>query len=169
MIKTTCDNCERVLEFPDDKAGEKVACPDCGDVNRLPASMSAEAAGLPPDAGPEQEVLVLRPCMWRAHPFLTVFTLGIATFILWVRHLGERITVTNKRCIWRRGFLSKSTSEVLHDHVRNIQIDQSFLNRVFNVGQVGISSAGQDGVEIQAFAIPRPMEVKKTIDHYRPM
>ena len=169
MIRKKCDHCDRTLEFAPDQAGAKVACPHCGDWNVVPRPDRAVEAGLPPDAGPEQEVLVLRPSMLRAHPLLALLTLGIGPLVLWLRHLGERIHVTNKRTTLRRGLLSKSTTEVLHDHVRNIQIRQSFLNRVFDVGTVGISSAGQEGVEIIAQDIPHPERVKRTIDSYRPM
>ncbi len=173
-----------MLEFPDTHAGRRVECPDCGDVNVLPAGPvagapagagaaaardRAAAQGLPPDSGPEQEVMVLAPANWRAHPFLTVITLGLAALFLWVKNLGNRLYITNKRTILRRGFFSKSTTEVLHDHVRNVQVDQTFLNRIFNVGTIGISSSGQDGIEIVAHSIPRPMQVKRTIDLYRPL
>lgn len=169
MIRKKCDNCERMLELADDQAGTKVACPQCGDWNLVPRADRASAAGLPPDSGPEEEVLVLRPSMMRAHPLLLVLTLGIGTLVLWSRHLGERIHVTNKRTVLRRGLLSKSTTEVLHDHVRNIQVRQSFLNRLLDVGTVGISSAGQEGIEVVAQDIPHPEQVKRTIDYYRPM
>ncbi len=176
MITKNCDNCETLLEFEEDQAGMKVRCPDCGDVNLVPESEStfssddrAIAAGLPPDSGPEQDVMVLRPSMWRSHPFLTVFTLGLFTLAMWIRHLGERIRITNKRTIWRTGFMSKSTTEVLHDHVRNITIDQSFIDRLLNVGDLGIASSGQDGVEIIARRIPHPADVKRVIDLYRPL
>lgn len=175
MIKKACDKCNKELDYPDSYAGRRVECPDCGDVNLLPAAIAAavqdraEAAGLPPDRGPEREVMVLAPSNWRAHPFLTVLTLGIAPMILWVRHIGDRLHITNKRSILRSGFFSKSTTEVLHDHVRNVQVDQTFLNRIFNVGTIGISSSGQDGIEIVARKIARPMHVKETIDLYRPL
>ncbi len=171
MITKKCDNCEIDLEFDDDQAGMKVRCPECGDVNIVPDGPSdrAEEAGLPPDRGPEQEVMHLRPSMWRSHPFLTVLTLGIFTFFMWAKHLGERITITNKRTIYRTGFFSKSTSEVLHDHVRNITIEQGFVDRMFKVGNMGIASSGQEGIEILAKRIPHPADVKRVIDLYRPM
>jgi len=165
-----------------------MSCPHCGDINIVPDDSAvpetvrvaevvnidrpmdrAEEAGYPPDSGPEQTVMNLRPCMWRAHPFLTVFTLGIGTFVLYLKHLGQRIEITNKRTLYRTGFLSKSTSEVLHDHVRNITIDQGFINRMFRVGQLGIASSGQEGIEIEAHCIPNPDEIKRIIDLYRPM
>lgn len=171
MIRKKCDNCEMELEFENDQAGMKVRCPECGDVNLVPRGPSdrAAAAGLPPDSGPEQEVMMLRPSMWRSHPFLTIFTLGIATFFMWLKHLGERITITNKRCIYRTGFFSKATTEVLHDHVRNITIEQGLMDRIFKVGNMGIASSGQEGIEIYVKRIPHPTEVKRVIDLYRPM
>jgi membrane protein YdbS with pleckstrin-like domain len=138
-------------------------------MNLVPSVDRPTAAGLPPDAGPEMEVLVVRPSMLRAHPFLALLTLGLGLFPLWLKYLGERVHVTNKRTVLRTGLLSKRTTEVLHDHVRNIQVSQSFWNRVFDVGTLGISSAGQDGIEIVAQNIPRPEEVKRTIDLYRPL
>jgi uncharacterized membrane protein YdbT with pleckstrin-like domain len=138
-------------------------------MNLVPTPDRAGAMGLPPDAGPEQEIMVIRPSMSRAHPFLAICTLGLGILPLWIKCLGERIHVTNKRTILRKGLFSKTTTEVLHDHVRNIQVSQSFWNRVFDVGTMGISSAGQEGIEIVARNIPHPEDIKKTIDAYRPM
>ena len=50
-----------------------------------------------------------------------------------------------------------------------MQVDQSFWNRVWNVGTMGISSAAQSGVEIEARHIPKPHHVRKVIDLYRPI
>lgn len=162
----------------------------------------AEAAGLPPDSGPEVEVIQIRPSLWRGHPFAAtillllpiaaligglvgaVATLGttliaagviaavcwIALFIWWLRFaLARSLWISNKRVVERRGLLSRSTNEVLHDHVRNIQVRQSFVHRIFGVGSIGISSAGQDGIEIFMKDVPNPDDIKKTIDLYRPL
>ena len=61
------------------------------------------------------------------------------------------------------------TSEVLHDHVRNVEIRQSFLQRITKVGSLGISSSGQDGIEIEVRDMPKPYELKSLIDAYRNM
>ena len=63
--------------------------------------------------------------------------------------------------------MRRHTSEVLHDHVRNIEIRQSFLQRITNVGYLGISSSGQDGIEIEIKDLPKPYELKALIDKYR--
>ncbi|MCK4872256.1 MAG: PH domain-containing protein [Phycisphaerales bacterium] len=159
----------------------------------VPADRAA-AQGLPPDSGPERHVCTVKPAMFRAHPLLgliatVIFIAGIVGAIYWegywpliisalaagfffgwwVKKQTVRLRITNKRSILQRGLLSKSTSEVLHDHVRNIQTDQTMLGRVFRVGSVGISSAGQDGIEILVDDLPNPVKLRSIIDAYRPM
>jgi membrane protein YdbS with pleckstrin-like domain len=162
----------------------------------------AEAAGLPPDSGPEVEVIRIRPSLWRGHPFLSTLLLvgpiaglialpilgfwalpvsfavagGIALvcwfvlFVWWLRYsVAQSLWISNKRVVERRGLLSRSLNEVLHDHVRNIQVKQSFVQRVFGIGSIGISSAGQDGIEISMKNLPNPDDIKRTIDLYRPL
>ena len=87
----------------------------------------------------------------------------------WFDRLGASIEITTKRTIMHLGIFSKSSSEVVHDNIRNIQIDQSFLQRVAKVGRLGISSSGQDGVELQVNHLKDPDNLRKIIDLYRPL
>lgn len=87
----------------------------------------------------------------------------------WFDRLGASIEITTKRTIMHLGIFSKSSSEVVHDNIRNIQIDQTFLQRVTNVGKIGISSSGQDGVELQVNHLKDPDNLRKIIDLYRPL
>lgn len=209
MITIRCDRCDRTLRVPDDKAGMKVQCPHCGDVNLVPVAIRAiddraEAMGLPPDAGPEREVMTVHPAMLRARPGLFFLILlaalggvggavyffafappsqiafgwacaglaGAALIVLgvWkIKTLDAGLRITNKRTVERRGLLSKTTSEVLHENIRNFQITQTFWERLWGVGTVGISSAGQDEIEIVVRHIPRPYRVRDVIDAYRNM
>ncbi|MCW5767669.1 MAG: PH domain-containing protein [Phycisphaeraceae bacterium] len=86
-----------------------------------------------------------------------------------VLSLSETMEITTKRSVLRRGLLSKATTEVVHDDIRNLQISQTFLQRVLKVGTIGISSAGQDAVEIVMRDAPNPQEIRKIIDLYRPL
>ena len=79
----------------------------------------------------------------------------------------DTLTITTKRTIITRGILSKSTSEVMHDDIRNIQTHQTFLQRILDVGYMAISSAGQSDVEIAVKGIPDPDGIKDLIDKYR--
>lgn len=203
-MQIECDRCEEPFDVPEEQAGEKIPCPHCGDINRVPVLDSPLRQGLPAEDAPEAVIRVVRKSMFRAHPFrylcIVLLFLGgivlaiaarpsdrLADWLLWpglivalaalgwwlvwwiTATLWMRIKLTNKRTIWSEGLIRRHTSEVLHDHVRNVRIRQSFLQRLMRVGYIGISSAGQDGIEIEAPDIPDPDEVKAIIDQYRDM
>lgn len=208
MITLTCDNCDKQFEVGDDQVGKKVKCPGCGDVNIVPGGKPAgrpdraAAAGYPPDSGPEQRVMRVRPEMMRAKPMWFLLhmivllggvggaiyfgavnsnsaglivsgiagVLALGSLLVWkISNLGSALEITNKRSIERVGLFSKFTSEILHDDIRNIQVTQSFKERMLGIGTIGISSAGQDGVEIVVKDIRSPDKIREVIDLYRPM
>lgn len=94
--------------------------------------------------------------------------LGIIPLAVWkVINMGTSLEITNKRTVSYRGLLSKASNEVRHNDVKNFQIDQTFLNRILGVGAVGISSSGQDEVEIRVKDIPNPYRVREVINQHR--
>lgn len=103
----------------------------------------------------------------------TVGVIGLAcliALIAWkVLTLATRLRVTNKRTVMTTGLLSKQTTEVLHDNIRNVKIDQSFWERVWNVGRISIASSGTDDEEVIMRGVPRPHDLARTIDLYRPL
>jgi len=74
-----------------------------------------------------------------------------------------RLTVTDDRTIYQEGFVSRETSEVQHNDVRNIQLDQSFVQRLLGIGGVSISSSGEDNLEIVANRLPNPKRIIELI------
>jgi uncharacterized membrane protein YdbT with pleckstrin-like domain len=113
--------------------------------------------------------------------------LAVAAALWWLAwwaapHRWIKLTITNKRTIKQEGIIMRSTSEVLHKDVRGVMIKQGLLQRIFNVGYIGIDSAGQGGdqiptlhgepprqsnIEIEVHNIPKPYAVKAIIDQYR--
>ena len=127
-------------------------------------------------AADEQVLYESHPSMFRNHPVLFIFCiiliaafgLGLVLLLIWwIQTLGTTLTVTNEQTTLRKGILSKYTNDVFHENVRNIQIRQSFLQRILSVGWIGISSAGQSGVEIEVNGIPDPDRIKEIIDEQR--
>ena len=126
--------------------------------------------------GEEGEVVLYEehPAMFRNHPFyflicVLLIVVGVGIILLlywWIQTLGTTLTVTNEQTTLRKGILAKYTNDVFHSNVRNIQVRQSFMQRVFNVGWIGISSAGQAGVEIEVNGMPDPQKVKQIIDDH---
>ena len=126
----------------------------------------------------EKEVVLYEshPLMFKNHPLLFVlyvvliaaFGLGLILLLAWwIQTLGTTLIVTTDQTTLRKGILSKYTNDVFHENVRNIQVRQTLLQRMFNVGWIGISSAGQAGVEIEVNGIPDPHKVKEIIDEHR--
>ncbi|MEO8269770.1 MAG: PH domain-containing protein [Aureliella sp.] len=91
-----------------------------------------------------------------------VFVVGLAAY-WYALSLSTTLTVTDSRTIFQKGIIRRDTSEVQHDDVRNIQLDQSLFQRLMNIGQIGISSSGQDDLEIVASRMPSPTSIVKTI------
>lgn len=124
---------------------------------------------------PERTEYEDHPAMFRNKPFAFIVTLalclvGVGLIILliwWIRILGTTLTVTTKRTILRRGLLSKFTSEVYHKDVRNVQVTQTAFQRLFDVGTIEISSAGQSDFEIAVEGMYEPNRVKHIIDDSR--
>lgn len=81
----------------------------------------------------------------------------------WLRTRMDELKVTSKRTIQRSGLVSRFTTEVQHDDVRNIQVDQGFYQRLVGVGDLAISSAGQSNLEIRIAGISQPDQVAKVI------
>lgn len=87
----------------------------------------------------------------------------------WIDRYSAALVITTKRTTMHTGFFRRSTSEVVHDNIRNVQVDQTFWQRIWRVGRLGISSSGQDGVEITVNHLPNPNRLRETIDLYRPL
>lgn len=202
MIKLECDNCEKSFEVDPEETGDRAPCPFCGDINRVPASETPAAPAATGGDGTEHELCVVRPAMFRAHPFrylllvalvigglvvtfwslpetglpdwlrwpgLVAAALGLLWWVYWWVSSTRwiRVTISNKRTIRYEGIIRRHSTEVLHDHVRSVDIQQNFLQRLLKVGYIGIDSAGQDGIEIEIRDIPGPYQIKKLIDQYR--
>jgi hypothetical protein len=92
---------------------------------------------------------------------------GLLMLYWWIKTLGTTLTVTGEKATLRLGLLSKHTSDVMLADVRNVQVSQGILQRLLGVGAVGISSAGQSGVEIAVAGIFDPEKVKALIERGR--
>jgi uncharacterized membrane protein YdbT with pleckstrin-like domain len=108
---------------------------------------------------------------WLMWPGVLLAAGAAAWWIKWwiASHLWIRVCISNKRTIRHEGIIRRHSTEVLHDHVRSVDINQNFVQRIFGVGYIGIDSAGQDGIEIEIRDIPGPYEIKAIIDRYRDM
>ena len=111
------------------------------------------------------------PAMFRAHPFwfilsvllILAFGIGIIILLYWyIKTRATALTVTDQDLLYERGILSKDRTSVSLKHVRSVNIAQGFINRIFGVGTIQISTAG-DEPEFTIADMPDPYVIQETI------
>ena len=151
----------------------------------------SDAAPQPQNAsGAEYEMFREHPAMFRNHPlyflllsilliggivgafwwvwFLIISAIALILFAQWwLQCIGTTLIVTNEGVNWERGIFSRATNELWHTDVRNVQIVQTFAQRIMNVGTINVSSSGQGEIEISVAGIPNPHEVHRIIEEQR--
>lgn len=101
------------------------------------------------------------PLLWMS--ILLTLLGGGWMFVWWLQTIYVTLTITTVRSMLNRGLISRQTSEVRHTDVRNIQVDQNIWERIVGVGDIAISSAGQDDLEIDVDGLPHPNRVADRI------
>jgi len=77
------------------------------------------------------------------------------------RQWTTEIAVTNRRIIYKRGFISRHTIEMNMDKVASVDVVQSIFGRLFNYGSVTVQAAGQNLEAIPM--IEAPIEFRNNV------
>ena len=118
-----------------------------------------------------QVIYEAHPAMFRAHPFwfvfcvllIAAFGLGILILLYWyIKTRATALTVTDHEIMYERGILSKDRTAASLKHVRAVHVTQGFVNRLFGVGTVQISTAG-DEPEFTVADLPDPHVIREAI------
>ena len=89
--------------------------------------------------------------------------IGVIWLIYWfIRNRCTLVTVTEERVLASRGILAKERIEVELERVRTVRIDQTFVDRIFNVGILKVYTAG-DNPEIKQKGLPDPASLRKAL------
>jgi uncharacterized membrane protein YdbT with pleckstrin-like domain len=87
---------------------------------------------------------------------LVVFGVGAAIVFLqawFVRWITE-FAVTDRRVIYKRGFISRHTVEMNMDKIESVDVDQSLLGRLLNYGTIHVLGTGQGIESLHRIAAP---------------
>jgi uncharacterized membrane protein YdbT with pleckstrin-like domain len=91
--------------------------------------------------------------------------IGLAAVVLLVREWWgwwtTEIAVTNRRIIYKTGFISRDTNEMHMDKVESVKVDQSVLGRLLDYGDVTVLGTGT-GLETMR-TIATPIELRNHI------
>ena len=66
----------------------------------------------------------------------------LSLFRAWFRRWTTEIAVTNRRVIYKRGFIRRYTVEMHMDKVESIDVDQTVLGRLLGYGDVIVRGTG---------------------------
>ena len=95
---------------------------------------------------------------------LPLFGLGLLFILYAVLDRNTKVfTLTNKRVMSKAGIISRQVHEVGIRDVRNLNVKQGILERLFGLGTVEVGSAGTAGIEVKFAGVSGPIRVRDLI------
>ena len=80
--------------------------------------------------------------LWIAIAGVLAVLAALALFQAWFRRFTTEIAVTNRRIIYKRGFISRDTIEMQMDKVESVDVQQSVWGRILGYGDILIRGVG---------------------------
>jgi uncharacterized membrane protein YdbT with pleckstrin-like domain len=95
-----------------------------------------------------------------------VAVIGVAVVILagFIRRITVHYTITTRRLHIKRGIISREIQETRLERVQNVNYDQSFLQRLLQVGDVDFDTAAGDDYNFVFAGVANPDEVVEQVD-----
>jgi uncharacterized membrane protein YdbT with pleckstrin-like domain len=85
----------------------------------------------------------------------------VSVFHAWFRRWTTEIAVTNRRVIYKRGFVRRHTIEMNMDKIESVDVDQSMTGRLFNYGTITVHGTGT-GIE-PLYRIDSPIKFRNNV------
>jgi uncharacterized membrane protein YdbT with pleckstrin-like domain len=93
---------------------------------------------------------------------LAFLILGSISFVrAWFTQWTTELAITDRRVIYKTGFIRRSTAEMNMDKVETVNVDQSILGRFLNYGTLHIRGTGT-GIE-HLHQISNPLELRTAV------
>jgi uncharacterized membrane protein YdbT with pleckstrin-like domain len=81
-----------------------------------------------------------------------------------LKRMATHYVVTTQRLRIRRGILARRVQQTQLDRVQNVNTDQSFFERVLQIGTVDFDTAGTDDSDFTFRGIANPEDVVSAVD-----
>jgi uncharacterized membrane protein YdbT with pleckstrin-like domain len=86
---------------------------------------------------------------------------GYFIVLTWWQRMTTEVAVTDRRVIYKTGFISRNTREMHMDKIASVDVKQGILGRVLNFGDITINGTGGNKEEIPG--IDRPLEFRSHV------
>src|ERR1700759_322372 len=84
---------------------------------------------------------------WLALIVLGILLIGIVIFLhMMIKKWTTEIGVTSHRFVEKKGLFSLRTNEIALNNIEGVQVNQSFMGKIFGYGTVRIEGTGMDAV-----------------------
>jgi uncharacterized membrane protein YdbT with pleckstrin-like domain len=93
-----------------------------------------------------------------------IAALAVVVLVGLIRRIGTHYLVTTQRLRIRRGILARRVQQTQLDRVQNVNTDQSFFERVLQIGTVDFDTAGTDDSDFTFRGIANPEDVVSAVD-----
>ena len=119
--------------------------------------------------GSDEEILFSAKFHW-TYTFaalLWLIVLGIIVVGVWmfvvmmIRKWTTEIAVTNRRFVYKTGWISRKTEEVSLNRIEEVKLNQSILGRVLGFGRITVHGTGIGEIDLPN--IDRPLELRRQI------
>ena len=90
---------------------------------------------------------------------LALAVLALFAFISgWLKRVGTEVAVTDRRVIYKRGFINRRTVEMNMDKIESVDVEQHLFARLLNYGDITIHGTGEGKEPIRE--VDHPLEFR---------
>jgi uncharacterized membrane protein YdbT with pleckstrin-like domain len=94
--------------------------------------------------------------------FAAVVVVGI--FVGLVKRIATTYSITNQRLHIKRGIVSRKIQQTRIERVQNVNISQSVMQRILQVGKVDFDTAGTDDADFSFDGVSQPEHMMKAVE-----
>lgn len=98
--------------------------------------------------------------------FLVLMLLPIAVVLKSeVQRRFVQYYITNQQVIMRRGIMNQKTESTMYNNITDVTLNKKFTERIFDVGDIKVNTAGHDGTSLILNGVKDPEEYKRRIEN----
>jgi uncharacterized membrane protein YdbT with pleckstrin-like domain len=126
--------------------------------------------------GSEQEIVILKPSTirwifgtfagWMNLMACFIFLGFLSIFCVWLRNICTKFIITNQRVKLETGIIFRRIDEVELYRIKDVKVDYSLLNQVFNIGTITLRSSDPTTRD-HALIIPYVLDARKVRETLR--